>query len=378
MPNFYFILLIKSYICDILINYLHFVVGSTQIDYPTHSITLDLQEEYANAFRTESYHDFWTRVLALSHGVSTKCKPVSFTTAARLPSYRLFAEHLLDPDQPTVIRILNLAHFRTENHSLLLDYFSETSNASLLCGTLLKDIDHIRVKYRSLKTALNTLESTQLPRINHLPVILTRLTEFSISSNPFIKSASSPHGIQAVQAGCFNLLKRLESSRDKARAKLKLLNKIKLGSAIFLVALTASLTVIVVAHALAVLVAAPSLVMASLDTASTKRLANWSAQLDVAAKGTYILSRDLDTISRLVARLNDELEHMRRMVKFWLKRGEDRLQASAQVACQLKKNDSSFSAQLDELEEHLYLCFMTINRARNLVIKEITDPHAYD
>lgn len=188
------------------------------------------------------------------------------------------------------------------------------------------------------------------------------------------KERSLP-GIQAVQAGCFNLLKSLESSRDKARAKLKLLNNIKLGSAIFLVALTASLAVIVVAHALALLVAAPSLVMASLATASTKHLANWSAQLDVAAKGTYILSRDLDTISRLVARLNDELEHMRRMVKFLLKRGEDRLQASAQVARQLKK-DSSFSAQLDELEEHLYLCFMTINRARNLVIKEITDPHA--
>ncbi|PPS04928.1 hypothetical protein GOBAR_AA15730 [Gossypium barbadense] len=109
----------------------------------------------------------------------------------------------------------------------------------------------------------------------------------------------------------------------------------------------------------------------SLELASTRRLARESAQLDAAAKGTYILNRDLDTISRLVARLNDELEDMCAMVKFWLAGGEDRLQASGEVARQLKKNDANFTQQLDELEEHLYLCFMTINRTRNLVVKEI-------
>ncbi|KAM1020841.1 hypothetical protein ACFX15_041260 [Malus domestica] len=76
-----------------------------------------------------------------------------------------------------------------------------------------------------------------------------------------------------------------------------------------------------------------------------------------------------------MARLNDELEHMRRMVKFWVERGEeDWSQAGGELARQLKKNDCSFRRQLDELEEHLYLCFMTINRARNLVVKEILDP----
>ncbi|XP_031275682.1 UPF0496 protein At3g49070 [Pistacia vera] len=333
---------------------------------------LDVREEYAHAFRTESYNEFWTRVLALSNGNSTtKCIPIESTTAARLSSYRLFAEQLLDPDQPTVTHILSLK----KAHSLLTNYFSQTAEASLLCSLLFKNIDNIREKYQCFKTVIQSLENAHFLPSNNLLCIITRLTELSNLSNPLTSSAPSHCRVRIIQAGCLKLLKQFESSRDKARTKLRLINASKHGSAIFLVALTASLTVIVASHALALLIVAPSLIAASVELTSTRRLARVSAQLDVAAKGTYILNRDLDTISRLVVRLNDELEHMRSMVKFWLERGEGgRLQASGEVARQLKKNDASFSQQLDDLEEHLYLCFMTINRSRNLVLKEILDP----
>ncbi|XP_076908211.1 UPF0496 protein At3g49070-like [Bidens hawaiensis] len=341
---------------------------------PTISLEIDVCEEYANAFRTQSYIDFWARVLDLTHGGLTINQTVSSVTAARLPSYRLFAENLLDPDQPTVTRILALAKHKTENHALLSDYFSETANAFNVCGSLLEDIDRLQTKYRSLKAALKSMETTKVSCVGkgNSPITEARLAEFSKAFNPFLARTSSPHGVQSVQLACFKLLKRLELSRDKAYAKLKRINKIKRGSAITLVVVTASLTVIIVTHALAALVATPGIIVATMELGSSREVAKLYAQLDVAAKGTYILNRDLDTVSRLVARLSDELEHMQASTKFWIKRGHKRIQSVEEFGRQLKNNDVSFREQLDELEEHLYLCFMTINRARNLVIKEIS------
>ncbi|OIW06244.1 hypothetical protein TanjilG_23301 [Lupinus angustifolius] len=94
-------------------------------------------------------------------------------------------------------------------------------------------------------------------------------------------------------------------------------------------------------------------------------------QLDIAAKGTYILNRDFDTLSRIVARLNGEIEHNRKMVQFCLDRKEDKF--CLQMMNELKRSDVGFRKQVEELEEHVYLCLVTINRARGLVIKEMTE-----
>ncbi|CAJ1972287.1 unnamed protein product [Sphenostylis stenocarpa] len=329
---------------------------------PNHQPCVDVREEYANAFRTESYTEFWTRVLAYSKNDSSSCLSRESTTSARLPSYRLFAEHLLDPDQPTVTRALSLAHCRPKVHSLLSDYFSHTANSSILFSHLLKDIDLVRLKYTALKTILQCVPTNQIPS----PMVITHLTEFSNFSNLFTSSGQ----VRAKQYQCFNLQKRLESSRDKAQAKLQLAAKIKCGSACLVAAITASLVVITISHGLALIMAMPGL--ASMNLGSKRKLAKVAARLDAAAKGSFIVNKDLEMTSRLVARLNDELEYMRRRVKIWVERRENRVEGNDVVQL-LKKKHCSFSEQLDELEEHLYLCFMTINGARDLVLSQISD-----
>nr|XP_010933135.1 UPF0496 protein 3 [Elaeis guineensis] len=344
---------------------------------PISSASFNLCEEYANTFRTESYNEFWARVLDLTLVQGAALKSRESSAAARLPSDRLLAEHLLDPDQPTVTKIL--AHVRRhchpETHVLLSDYYAETANASLLCGLLLKAIEQLRLRYRPLKATLNSLISNGQSRLS-LPAIDHYLADLSTILTPSNSLGSSQCQFRAVQDGSANLLKRLESRRKKAKAKLRFINHLKRGLAIFLIALTAStsaLGVCMALHALVAVVALPTFLSASSSwLASTGWLARVLAQLDAATKGTYILNRELDTISRLVARLHDEVEHMLALLRLCCERhGGGRRRLTQEVVRQIWKNDASFNQQLDELEEHLYLCFMTINKARSLVMKEV-------
>lgn len=337
---------------------------------PRASTAVDLCEEYANAFRTESYDEFWARVLDLTCGNASTHNSLESTAAARLPSYRLFAEHLLHPDQSTVNNILGptRVHGRFKNHNLLVEYFAQTANASLLCGLLLKDIEQTRSSFRPLKAALRSSE-VRFPTNTTI-----KFAAFASASNPFCSWAPSPSQSMLLQTGCNDLLKRLELRRDKARTKLRRIGNYKHGLAALLVAVTASMAiagVVLATHALALFAMAPLIFPARLRWWSARTMRQVSAQLDAAAKGTYILNRDLDTITRLVARLKNELEHAQGMVSFYMEKCDERLESSHEVVRQLRKIDASFCEQLDELEEHLYLCFMTINRARSLVMKEV-------
>ncbi|KAL0847500.1 hypothetical protein Bca101_020746 [Brassica carinata] len=327
---------------------------------------VDVREEYANAFRTESYNQFWTRVIYLSRKKSTSSSssPIeSSSTSARLMSYRLFAHNLLEPDQNTLTRILDVSRVGRPTRTLLSDYFLETANAFLLCTLLLKNIHRLRSKYESLKPKF------QSEKHNNSLAFLDQFTELSRWFDPFISSGSR---IQLTRTGCLNLLKRLESSRDKTRAKLKLINGLTHSSGLLVLALTTTLIVTIASHAFALLIAGPTLLTGRFKPVGLRnKLTKTAARLDVAAKGTYILSRDLDTISRLVTRINDEVEHVRAMAEFWAGRGSGRVRGGEEVARELSRCEECFSEELDELEEHIYLCFMTINRARNLVVREI-------
>ncbi|WOL09893.1 UPF0496 protein 3-like [Canna indica] len=340
------------------------------------SSSFNLCEEYTNAFRTESYAEFWAQVLDLTLDHGDALKPRGSSAAARLPSYfLLLAEHLLSPDQTTVAKIL--AHLRTrsrpETHALLSDYYAETADASHLCGLLLKDIDQIRRRYRPLKATLHSLVDAGSSSGNGLRAVGD---DISKASNPFNSIASSQRKFRAVQEDSADLLKRLESGRKKARQKRRFISRVKRAvtvSAIVLVASTSIVGALVAIHALVAAIALPGFLSASPRMGSVRRLDRAIAQLDAAAKGTYILNRDLDTISRLVARLHDETEHMHGLLRLceWQEDDGRRRRLTREVARQIWKSLGSFNQQLDELEEHLYLCFMTINKARRLVIKEL-------
>ncbi|KAG1359449.1 putative UPF0496 protein 2 [Cocos nucifera] len=93
------------------------------------------------------------------------------------------------------------------------------------------------------------------------------------------------------------------------------------------------------------------------------------AQVDAAAKGAYIVGSDLDTVSRMVRRAHDEVEHGRDVARLVLRIRERQLVREA--AREVEGGEEELAEQLNELEEHIYLCLITINRSRRMVAQEM-------
>jgi len=94
------------------------------------------------------------------------------------------------------------------------------------------------------------------------------------------------------------------------------------------------------------------------------------AQLDAALRGTYVLNNELDTIDRLVARLHNAVDNDKLLIRLGLDRGREK-HPIMEVIKQLRKNHLNFRQLLQDLEEHICLCFNTVNRARALLLKEV-------
>ncbi|KAK9159689.1 hypothetical protein Syun_006030 [Stephania yunnanensis] len=188
---------------------------------------------------------------------------------------------------------------------------------------------------------VDSLKTTIAQSENCFRITLNDLDFSNCSTNPFNSSASAQVRFRSVQAECRALLDRLELRREKARTRLR--GNAKLVSSLNL---------------------------------QEGFLESTRSRVDSDGCGG---SRDVHIEPGLGhnkptrARLDDELEHIRDTVRFWVEHKEGRFKPDSELARQIQKNELSFREQLDELEEHLYLCFMTINRARSLVMKEILE-----
>lgn len=219
--------------------------------------------------------------------------------------------------------------------------------------------------------------------------MIAELNSFIVLNNPF--SNPDKHDFKIIHDKYSSVLHHLKSKRKKVTRKIKLIEFIHKASGVCLTAacgLVVIIAIVIAAHTLAALFMAPAIFSFPLKLFKKKNykklfstlsfpclkcgfLRKVGDQLDVAAKGTYILNRDFDTMSRLVSRLHDEVEHNKAMIQICLeRRREDKF--CVEVVKELKKSNVGLRKQVEELEEHVYLCLVTINRARALVIREVT------
>ncbi|XP_068658213.1 UPF0496 protein At1g20180-like [Aristolochia californica] len=343
--------------------------------------SLNVNEEYLSVLRTDSYSDYFTKAQLLAQQPSS-------STASH--SYANLSEFLLEPVQESIAVILDSAIFsrNSDLKKLVRDYFEISAEASRICTSLLDGVRQTQSNHRYIQKALELMKEKDgsSPQDYKYPA-MAELDSFNLLKNPF--ATTNQNVFNLIHERYSAMLLHLKSKKKKVARKIKLIKYLNKGSQIALTAacgVLATVVVILAVHTLSGLLVGPALFSCSplrLKKKITKLpflnlksrfLRKLREQLDVAAKGTYILNRDFDTMSRLVERLHDEIEHNKAIIRFCLERREDKFPLQ-EVVKELKKTDEAFMKQVEELEEHVYLCLVTINKARVLVIKEVTVSH---
>lgn len=212
--------------------------------------------------------------------------------------------------------------------------------------------------------------------------LLEELASFTMLKNPLL--SISPSQFRDIHDNHGYLLQKLTTKcrRVKRRAKFARLCKKTLGLSLMVSYSAVATAVLLLAiHSIVGILVAPPVIACSLGlthhhwkklfkrrlkTTSQERL---GAQLEVAAKGVYILMNDFDTTSRLVRRLEDEIEHIRVVGDVCVRNGK--MEVVKEVVREFGIDQNRFLEQLEELEEQIILCFLNINRSRRLVMQEI-------
>ncbi|KAJ1270970.1 hypothetical protein BS78_06G092500 [Paspalum vaginatum] len=224
----------------------------------------------------------------------------------------------------------NLTMRRTTSSEIelaLADYFGAGAEALEMCRQLLRKIRSTQNDYRSMDSFFLACTSSMGALLKQQPLFPVSIT------NPF--SGTTRRDLRQIHDRYSSILQRIMWSQRKAARKLKIVRAVK-------------------------------------KLPKTRSLLLLHEMLDTAAKGAYVLGRDLDTVSHLVARLSDGIDRETAMARRCEERSGERSSMMTEMVSELRRSCSSSRSLANELEEHVCLCLATIHRARVLVIQEIS------
>ncbi|KAJ4872643.1 UPF0496 protein [Raphanus sativus] len=312
----------------------------------------------------------------------------SSPSSSDLSFHSHFTDYLLDPPQETLDALMQDSSF----HNLLVNFFDFSSDACDVCESLPQCIQQIKINHiktkRVIKIGKRVCNGAKTPEC---ALIFQELSRYALLKNP-LYSIINQAQFRRVHDANSELLARLTSKRRRIRRKARFLNFCKkLGGCSLVISHSAIvITLLIVAlHSILGVLAAPAMLgLCSLGLLRRKKkkakrnvenksktdttLEKLGTQMDIAAKGMFIMINDLDTLSRLAGRLCDEIEHRKTIASMCAKNGK--IEVLKEALREFSGHEERFLEQLQELEEHLYLCFHTINRSRGLVFAQITGP----
>ncbi|TVU14547.1 hypothetical protein EJB05_38022, partial [Eragrostis curvula] len=248
-------------------------------------------------------------------------------------------------------------------------YFDASAEASEMCVELLRNIKTAQSNYQSMDSFLASMSEDGTAS--------TSAASAPLALNPFCISRSNFRQIHDKYSSMF---RSIRSCHKKVTRKLKIVKAIKKLLKIGLVVACGAAAVAAVAAAAHLLFfglmvgpAAAGLCPMALRKRTTKTKQSSKAasllqlreQLDTAAKGTYVLGNDLDTVSQLVARLSDGIERENAMAQ-WCVETASEGSSVLEMVSELKRSHPSSRRLVEELEEQVCLCLATMHRARLL------------
>ncbi|KAK9740048.1 hypothetical protein RND81_03G007300 [Saponaria officinalis] len=351
----------------------------------------NVNEEYKEVFRTKSYVEIWSKVQVQLKGSSTtqnskrsfsssssSSNLLSSSPSSSLPLYKHLSDNLLEPRQEVVLESIKSSKLQT----LLKNYFDVTLEAYNVCEMLLRGIHKTRSNYRIIKRVIR-LSTDQLGS-NHNHTI-QELATFARHGNPLSFTNNGGINFHDIHDDHALLLGKLTSRKRRLNRRQKFIKFYKKTAGYgFIIAYTAlAMALLALAlHSVVGLLGVPGLLLpfssgvlkkVDCDKLKPSILERLGEQIDVTAKGAYILVNDFDTMGRLVGRVYDEVEH-RRVVADMCVRNSKSQEVVKEAMKELLMHEDAFVEQLEELEEHVYLCFLTINRSRRLVLQQILAP----
>ncbi|CAD6260888.1 unnamed protein product [Miscanthus lutarioriparius] len=339
--------------------------------------SFDIEEEYKNTLRTQSNACF----------LSKKQRPEE-EMEAFLDTQQDFTS--LMPQNTVLMR----RAAASEMELALADYFDASTEALEMCRQLLRNVKSTQSNYGSMDSFLSSMvdgTGSTSPRAYRA---VAEEPPFPVRSNPFCTTTRS--NFRQIHDRCSSILQSIRSSHGRVARKLKIVKAVKKLSRTLLViaSVAAAAAAIGAGPYLLFLIglligpaAAAGLFQIALNrrpltaTATKARsggktttaLSLLQDQLDTAAKGTYVLGRDLDTLNQLVARLSDGIERENDMAWRCVEAAGDRCPAAVlEMVSELRRSCLASGRLAEELEEHVCICLATIHKARVLVIHEIS------
>ncbi|GFS35992.1 hypothetical protein Acr_00g0043280 [Actinidia rufa] len=351
--------------------------------------------EYTKAFRTKSYIEMLSKAQAQLGGKSLGRLGSSLSS---LPSSRAhLCNCLLEPPQEIIMDMMKGSSL----HPLIIDYFVASFEACKICDVLLHSVHLLHARYTGSPISEILIEPLSQCTPNHTVVsgdlcasrfsshlvlgddrdlgdresvackdytdaqcraIFEELASFAMLKKPLLRISQSQFRDMHDNNVRLRRTLKLKWRKVKRRAKLTRYCK-KIATGFGLVVSYNALAI-----GLLLVLACPSKIASMLNNRGLK-MRSLGAQLKKTERGVFTLNTDLDTMSRLVRKLEDEIEHIQAVSEVCV--GNGMRGVVKEVVRAFEIHQTGFLEQLEELEKQIYLWLLSMNRARAVIMQEI-------